>query len=192
MAKFGKKPFRSKVCPVCGIEKPRSEYYKKGATVSHKCKPCSLAVIRENAVKYIGKYSDYQNQWRRDKYAADPAYKAQIKKYHADYYAANKDRLNKERRRRWVEDPDDPARLHFRRKDVKTRTPKWADKKALLAFYANCPPGMHVDHIVPLKGMIDGRPVCGLHVPWNLQYLDPDANRRKYNRISEEYLSTLS
>jgi len=62
MAKFGKKPFTSKVCPSCGIEKLRSEYYKKGATVSHKCKPCSLAAIRENAVNYIGKYSEYQNQ----------------------------------------------------------------------------------------------------------------------------------
>ncbi len=45
--------------------------------------------------------------------------------------------------------------------------------------------GQVVDHIIPIKGLIDGRRVCGLHVPWNLQYLTPAQNRKKKNRISE-------
>lgn len=64
-------------------------------------------------------------------------------------------------------------------------TPKWLTKLQLdeiRNFYLSCPEGCEVDHIYPLQGTTS----CGLHVPWNLQYLLTSENRRKYNLLPEK------
>jgi 5-methylcytosine-specific restriction endonuclease McrA len=44
--------------------------------------------------------------------------------------------------------------------------------------------GLHVDHIVPLKGLTkDGYPVSGLHCEANLQLLRQEVNGSKGNRM---------
>jgi len=56
------------------------------------------------------------------------------------------------------------------------QTPDNADLEAIKKFYANCPKGYEVDHIIPIsKG--------GLHVLENLQYLTISENRKKHNKI---------
>ena len=183
-----KQPFTSKVCPDCGIEKPRSEYYRKLNTVSSRCKPCANANSSARASRYYGRYREGQNAWRSARYASDAAYRERIAAQKKAGYERRKQAINQARRERWANDPNNPARLYFRRKDVKRCTPPWVSKEALLAIYGNCPEGHEVDHIIPIKGKIDGRLVCGLHVPWNLQYLTVTQNRKKKNRISERDL----
>ena len=56
------------------------------------------------------------------------------------------------------------------------QTPPEADRTAIREFYAGCPEGYEVDHIIPIsKG--------GLHTLENLQYLTRTENRRKSNKI---------
>jgi len=189
--KRGPKPFTSKVCPACEIDKLRAEFYKKGTTVSHKCRVCTKAELIQRAPKYFGKYAEYQNAWRREQEATNPEYVARRKALKKARYDIRKDELNARRRKDWATNPYCSARKHYRRKDVKDRTPRWVKPNDLLAIYAGCPDGFHVDHIVPLKGLIDGRPVTGLHVPWNLQYLTASENRKKHCRVTEAYLATI-
>jgi hypothetical protein len=189
--KPGKQPFVTKRCPRCGTEKPRADYYKKGNTVSYLCKPCSLADSKARAPKYFGKYADYQNAWRREQSTNNPEYVERRQLQKKIRYELRKDELNAKRREDWATNPYCSARKHYRRKDIKDRTPRWVDPAALLAVYAACPKGLHVDHVIPLKGLIDGRPVTGLHVPWNLQYLTASENHKKHCRITETSLASI-
>jgi hypothetical protein len=64
--------------------------------------------------------------------------------------------------------------------DKGKRTPAWADLNKIVDIYKNCPPGHHVDHIIPLRA----KNVSGLHVHYNLQYLPAIENMRKNNRFA--------
>lgn len=64
--------------------------------------------------------------------------------------------------------------------DIKVRTPSWANLDKIRSIYENCPEGMHVDHIIPLRGKL----VSGLHVENNLQYLFEEDNLKKNNSFN--------
>jgi hypothetical protein len=69
-----------------------------------------------------------------------------------------------------------------RRLQTQKQTPAWTDLKAIGAFFRNCPPGYHVDHWAPIKGLT----VSGLHCEANLQYLTDAENKIKGNRFPSD------
>jgi hypothetical protein len=104
--------------------------------------------------------------------------KAHVRKWQSE----NKER-HYARSRAWNKANPTVILSHTRAREagLRTATPTWVDRKALQAVYAACPESYHVDHIIPLKG----KNVCGLHVPWNLQYLPAAENLRKSNKFEE-------
>ena len=81
---------------------------------------------------------------------------------------------------------------HIRLKVYKKATPPWVNMNEIREIYRNCPKGYHVDHIIPLRGIMpDGSPTSGLHVPWNLQYLPALENRKKSNKVRLHELNDL-
>ena len=87
--------------------------------------------------------------------------------------------------------PQRAAREAKRRCKKLNATPNWLTEshiKQINDIYWHCADlksvtgeQYHVDHIIPLQG----KNVCGLHVPWNLQILPSDINIRKSNKTKE-------
>jgi hypothetical protein len=66
-------------------------------------------------------------------------------------------------------------------------------REEIKAFYFACPPDMEVDHVHPFRVMEGKEHVaCGLHVPWNLQYLTVKENRTKGSKLAATCISSLT
>jgi hypothetical protein len=103
---------------------------------------------------------------RHEKYKNDPEYLEKTRKQSREWPNKNKGAYL--------------SKLARRRAKLKQAIPIWADKQAILEVYKTCPPGYHVDHVVPLSG----KNVCGLHVHWNLQHLPAKENLSKGNKLA--------
>jgi len=88
--------------------------------------------------------------------------------------------------KRYKQNNPERARLQSRawHKRVSRATPPWANRKAITDFYAKCPVGYNVDHIIPLNGKY----VSGLHVLENLQYLTTAENAAKGNKWFADWM----
>jgi hypothetical protein len=129
-----------------------------------------------------------RDQWRR--YQCDYVRKrcAEDPEFHAQRKARLKGYIQQRR-------ANDPEFLHRQKTLVRMNNARRRYGQDVLArvfrveieaFYLNCPEGYQVDHIHPRRIIKEGVHVgCGLHVPWNLQYLTAEANNRKQNSFDE-------
>jgi hypothetical protein len=139
---------------------------------------------RERDAKYRAQNKERLQQWQRDYYQKNPQRRlGWAKAYPERARAWNKTRYASDpayaAARRWSNSVKQAKRLY-----AYTSTLARHFRKESKTIYANCPPGYEVDHIHPLLMRDHNREhiACGLHVPWNLQYLSPHDNRSKGNR----------
>lgn len=144
----------------------------KADGLATECRECKRAQDRE----YASRNREHAKQKASDWY------------YNNKEYALEK---NKIRGKKWRQENKDKnaAKSNKRRAFKLKATPPWLTKehyKQIEAFYwlsklqkELTDDVYHVDHIIPLQG----KTVCGLHVPWNLQVIPATVNISKGNRI---------
>ena len=151
-----------KVCRTCKESKKLIDFPKHSQTKdgrNGKCKTCNAEYWRNWRSNNIEKSRKSVNKYadkNRDKI------RLKDKEYRKDP-RVKKLRCNNENKRR--------------AKKLNATIPGFDEK--IKSIYMNCPKGYEVDHIIPLNS----KNVCGLHTPWNLQYLTSEENRKKYNKL---------
>jgi len=171
--------------------KANSEKYKEyRKTNSDKIKECQKEYRKANSEKY----KEYQKEYRKTN---SDKLKECAKEYNKEYNKANSDKHKEYHKEYRKANPDKRNAMWAKRNAKKLQaTPPWLTKEHLSAirmYYTESKiletaTGIkhHVDHIVPLQG----KNVCGLHVPWNLQVLTASENLAKKNHYSDEWEDT--
>ena len=162
-----------KECICCSELKPASpEFFfyrnKSRGWLSSWCKDCRKRNRKDSAHKELAMQSARRAKKRTPCSICKNAEKSPSSRYCRPCF----DSKTKETKRK------DKAIYKSR---VRKAMPAWADKAKIRAFYEARPAGMHVDHIVPIRG----KTVCGLHVHYNLRYLSSEENMKKSNRFSD-------
>lgn len=122
----------------------------------------------------------FQNWWKENKDKA--------KEYYDKRFAENPE-VFREYCRKWSKANPEYMRAKnmLRQSRVRQATPSWVNEAEVFQICLDCPPGYHVDHIIPIKGITpDGYPVSGLNIPLNMQYLPAKENNQKYNRMRQQ------
>jgi hypothetical protein len=160
-----------KLCTKCKIKKPFIDFHKnnqKKDKLTVHCRDCSNARLKEWKKQNKAHIAEYDKVWQQNN-------KDKKSKNYKNWQVNNRAKVN--------------SYNSYRRALELQATPKWLtashklhmECKYSLAvmFSKHTAEQHHVDHIVPLNG----KTVCGLHVPWNLRVIPAVENLRKSNRI---------
>lgn len=160
------------VCSKCEVAKELEHFVwdKRYNRPKKKCRDCDAATNKEyrqrNKDKILARNKSY--------YDSNPQFRAKLKGYNL-----SRQPLYKATR---------TAAEAKRRSQKQKATPPWLNDdhiKQIESLYWLADDlkkvsgqNYHVDHIEPLNG----KTICGLHVPWNLQVLPSDINILKSNK----------
>jgi len=190
----------NKICSKCSVDKPIECFGKHSQRkdgLRSQCRACEVArtkAWREANPKKRSAYGKAYREANKDKISAyDKAYyEANREKAAARnraWYEANKDKIAAYDKAWQEANKDKVAAKDAKRHAAKLkRTPPWLTQEhhdQITSIYAERvrltqETGVvhHVDHILPLQG----KNVCGLHVPWNLRVIPAEDNLRKSNK----------
>lgn len=146
-----------KKCGKCQQEKEYKFFYhdSRHNKLTSRCKQC----MKEYSVAYARDNPEKKKEW----------FGRWLKKNYGKVLANNAKRKAAKRKRTppWLTEE------HHRQIEVEYALAVWCSKVMNVPY--------HVDHMVPLQG----KTVCGLHVPWNLQVIPASDNLSKYNSFIE-------
>lgn len=164
---------KTKHCKVCKETKETSNFYKNSTYkdgLMSKCKDCQKAAT---------------TAWAKSNPTA-------VKKIRDKFYQNNKPMYAELAKAARKKKPEmfNALNAAYRGRKLQAQ-PSWLTKEQkdqVCSFYAHAKEcelltgdKYHVDHIIPLQG----KNVCGLHVPWNLQVLPADVNLSKSNKLDD-------
>jgi hypothetical protein len=185
-----------KVCTRCERSLPITDFYPRKdikSGLDPRCKQCKKETRpsragSESSAEYWQKYYGDNKDRLNSRYQTTPG----VREYQLNRYKSNSAEINKKKEDYRRRNLDKFAAKEAKRRSKKlSATPPWLTKEDFaemenfywLAKDLEVVSGQqyHVDHIVPLQG----KNVCGLHVPWNLQVLPSDINLSKQNKFKE-------
>ena len=171
----------NKICRKCSLDKPIESFGKdpRGKEgLKSQCKACEAARSKAWDEAHKEKKAAKNKAWRE----ANPDYGKAYREAHPEKAAAS-DKVWREANKEKVL----ALNAKYRAAKLK-RTPPWLTQEhhdQITSIYAEREritqeTGIehHVDHILPLQG----KNVCGLHVPWNLRVITATDNLRKSNK----------
>lgn len=155
---------KTNLCRGCEEEVPTKFFSKRYS----RCWYCIKKYRKDRYKRAKDWYKEHNRKYREE-------HKEYLKEYNRQYARDNRDMMSRK------------TRNYILKKQ--RAAPKWLteyQKKEIEKFYSfsrnvSCTTKYEVDHIVPIRG----KRVCGLHVPWNLQVITQEANRKKSNTYDD-------